>query len=123
MIARASHIPIATAAAVAIATPLATPVDGLAVAPVSTAATVGSPHPTHSAITYSMTLVIPLLLHPVLLLLFTRELLPATTVWVITPNATTTCTTAKHEFKSQDAVVDIWVSIADWRRFIRRCSR
>ena len=120
MIARANHIPIAIAAAVAIATPLVTPVDALAVAPVSTAATVGSPYPTNSAITYSMTLVIPLLLHPVLLLLFTRELLPATTVWVITPNATTT---AKHEFKSQDAVVHIWVSIADWRRSIRRCRR
>ena len=120
MIARANHIPIAIAAAVAIATPLVTPVDALAVAPVSTAVTVGSPHPTHNAIMYSMTLVILLLLHPVLLLLFTRELLPATTVWVITPNATTT---AKHEFKSQDAVVHIWVSIADWRRSIRRCRR
>ena len=118
---RASHIPIATAAAVAaIATPLATLVDEFAFAPFSTAATVGSPHPTQSAIIYNMTSVILLLLHPVLLLLFTREQLPATMIWVIAPNA---ATTAKHDFKSQDTVVDIWVGIADWRRFIWRCSR
>ena len=119
--ARTSHIPIATAAAVAaIATPLATPDDELAVAPFSTAVTVGSPHPTHSMITYNITLVIPLFLHPALLLLFRREQVPASPMWCIAPR---TPRTTENCVKSQDAVVQIWIVVADWRRFFRRCSR
>ena len=63
---------------------------------------------------------IVLRLHPTLLLFPERELLPAATVWCIAPS---TSSAAEHCLECKDAVVSIWVVVADWRRFLRRCSR
>ena len=125
---------IAVAAAVAVATPTCVDCSPIAVAasvispapalamldvtPSWVAVTIGINAVKRNATNPTRHSVLLLVLHPALLLLLTRELLPAAPVRFIAPSAPRA---AKHRLKREDAIVCIWVVVADWRWFFRRC--